>query len=445
MDEYYRAIRLLPAWLAQPLARLPQNTAEKVHELRLRTGCGICLSIAGQQTTLDELPECPQTLRGRTLDALQMDEILYVLCGGSVHTHQAELAQGYLTTASGCRVGVGGRFVLRGPEDVVLQRLLSLNFRIARPICTELPAELCTLLQGHFIGALLVGEPDSGKTTLLRQIARELAAQKRAVAVIDERGELFPPERQNGDALDCISGLPKGRAVQMALRTLAPQVILLDELGDLTEVAALEQGFFSGVEFVASGGRSAKAAGAGFTAAGSTAVSCPAGRTLCTGPDPGDPAASAAMMLHILGALLLPLCGWLAGDAIQARAVQHLAALQKCLALLERIRQEVAFRRADLQQLYAELCREGILESGARCLQEAPPPEGLTREEQQCFRTCMSGLGRAEAQQECEQLDYYRARLQALQQTAEHAARRQAGLPRKLGLAAGMAMALLLI
>ena len=111
------------------------------------------------------------------------------------------------------------------------------------------------------------------------------------------------------------------------------------------------------------------------------------------------------MMLHILGALLLPLCGWLAGDAIQARTVQHLAALQKCLALLERIRQEVAFRRADLQQLYAELCREGILESGARCLQEAPPPEGLTREEQQCFRTCMSGLGRAEARQECEQLE----------------------------------------
>ena len=118
---------------------------------------------------------------------------------------------------------------------------------------------------------------------------------------------------------------------------------------------------------------------------------------------------------------------------------------ERITAHVERIRQEVAFRRSDLQQLYAELCREGILESGARCLQEAPPPEGLTREEQQCFRTCMSGLGRAEAQQECEQLDYYRARLQALQQTAEHAARRQAGLPRKLGLAAGMAMALLLI
>ena len=253
MDEYYRAVRLLPTWLAEPLVRLPLQTAAKVHELRLRTGCGICLSIAGRQTALEELPDCPQALRGIKLNALQMEEIFHTLCSGSVHTHQAELAQGYLTTASGCRVGVGGRYLQRGSEDVVLQQLFSLNFRIARPVCMTLPEELRRLLQGHFIGALLVGDPDSGKTTLLRQIARELAAQKRAVAVIDERGELFPPGRQEKlPALDCISGLPKGRAVQMALRTLAPQVILLDELGDLDEVTALEQGFFSGVEFVAS-------------------------------------------------------------------------------------------------------------------------------------------------------------------------------------------------
>ena len=52
--------------------------------------------------------------------------------------------------------------------------------------------------------------------------------------------------------LERIGGVDKARAVQMALRTLAPQVILLDELGSLEETMALEQGFFSGVDFIAS-------------------------------------------------------------------------------------------------------------------------------------------------------------------------------------------------
>ena len=91
-----------------------------------------------------------------------------------------------------------------------------------------------------------MGEPDSGKTTLLRGVARELAKQNRAVAVIDERREIFPLEESAALPLDILSGIPKGQAVQMALRTLSPQVILLDELGGMDELYALEQGLFSG-------------------------------------------------------------------------------------------------------------------------------------------------------------------------------------------------------
>ena len=98
---------------------------------------------------------------------------------------------------------------------------------------------------------LLMGEPDSGKTTLLRGVARELAKQNRAVAVIDERREIFPSEESAALPLDILSGIPKGQAVQMALRTLSPQIILLDELGGMDELYALEQGLFSGVEFIA--------------------------------------------------------------------------------------------------------------------------------------------------------------------------------------------------
>lgn len=252
MDEYYQAIRALPAWLASPLAQLPVQTAMRIQELRLRTGCAVTFTVQGRQCPASALPGCPPKLAAMRLNALQIEEIFYTLCNGSVHTHERELAEGYLTTAVGNRVGVAGQFVQREGHGITLQKVTSLNLRIARSCVIPLPPALDKLLEQHFTGLLVVGEPGSGKTTLLRTIARTLAERQRLVAVIDERGELFPPEGPL-PPLERIGGVDKAAcAVQMALRTLAPQVILLDELGSLEETMALEQGFFSGVDFIAS-------------------------------------------------------------------------------------------------------------------------------------------------------------------------------------------------
>lgn len=251
MDEYYQAVRALPAWLASLLAQLPVQTAVRIQELRLRTGCAVTFTVQGRQCSASALPGCPPKLAAIRLNALQIEEIFHTLCNGSVHTHERELAEGYLTTAVGNRVGVAGQFVQREGQCIALQKVTSLNLRIARSCVIPLPPALDKLLEQHFTGLLVVGEPGSGKTTLLRTIARTLAERQRLVAVIDERGELFPPEGPL-PPLERIGGVDKARAVQMALRTLAPQVILLDELGSLEETMALEQGFFSGVDFIAS-------------------------------------------------------------------------------------------------------------------------------------------------------------------------------------------------
>lgn len=258
MDEYYHAVGCLPSWLARPLMELPIEQAERIHEIRLRTGCELLVTMDGEPYTLRELAKTipvEKSIISLKLNELQMEEIFYTLCGGSVHSHQSEIAFGYITLPGGCRVGIGGQFLEHPEQGVVLQKLRSLNLRIARQKNIVLPEMLRDILQKPFTGLLIVGEPDSGKTTLLRAIVHALTQQKKLVTVIDERGEIFPEQNrltaQGIEPVDVISGIAKDRAVQMALRTLSPQVILLDELGGMQEVEALEQGLFSGMDFVA--------------------------------------------------------------------------------------------------------------------------------------------------------------------------------------------------
>ena len=198
MDEYYQVVQSLPSWLARPLLDMPSALAPDVQELRLRVGCAPAFTMRGAVCTPQETARELASLQRMLLTPQQMEEILFTLCGGSVHTHQTEIAQGYVTGPSGCRAGLGGRFLQNPEQGVVLQELTSVNLRVAREL---------------FSGSSRRKSP--------------------------------------GEALDVISGIPKGQAVQMALRTLSPQILLLDELGGLDEVTALEQGLFSGVDFIA--------------------------------------------------------------------------------------------------------------------------------------------------------------------------------------------------
>ena len=94
VDEYYRAVRALPTWLAAPLAQLPAQTVVHIQELRLRTGCAVTFTVQGRQCSASALPGCPPILAAMRLDALQIEEIFHTLCNGSVHTHERELSEG---------------------------------------------------------------------------------------------------------------------------------------------------------------------------------------------------------------------------------------------------------------------------------------------------------------------------------------------------------------
>lgn len=153
-------------------------------------------------------------------------------------------------------------------------------------------------------------------------------------------------------------------------------------------------------------------------------------------------------ILHWMGTLLLVACGWCAGEAHRRQVRAHSAALRRTQALLQRIRQEIAYRQVELNRLYRqlwaeELCGPPNAQDGA--FQQMQPPGSFSAEEKACFAECMAGLGRTEAQQECERLDYYIQRFGDFLQAAEQKERESAALDRRVGLAAGAMLALLFL
>lgn len=249
MDEYYTAIRRLPGFLRRPLEDLSPRQAQSIHEIHLRSGRPVVLTCSDGQFCL------PGQGPAQALTHAQLQECFYSLCEHSVHSYEQQLAEGFFTLPGGHRVGVAGLFRRQGQTMKGLSTVTSLNIRIARTATGELPAALRDHLLGPFRGLVLVGPPGSGKTTLLRSVSALLSRAGRKVAVVDERMEIWPCSVGGFAApaplhCDVLSGCEKREGIISALRSLGPQVILCDELGDEADFEAVCAGSKGGVSFV---------------------------------------------------------------------------------------------------------------------------------------------------------------------------------------------------
>lgn len=156
--------------------------------------------------------------------------------------------------------------------------------------------------------------------------------------------------------------------------------------------------------------------------------------------------------LRLAAALLLTAGGFCAGDARRQRLAARRRALEEVIGLLTRLRQEIGYRRADLGPLCRTLAAEygpdsalGRALAGADGFARLAPPAPLEKGEAACFTECFAGLGRSDAGQECARLDYYLARFETFLAGAREEEARSASLDRRLGLAAGAVLGLLIL
>lgn len=242
----------LPLAWVEALSSLPPHEQVGIQEIRLRAGEPITLSYpAGERflcASRSSALHQPDTLICRPE---QLEACFLRFCEESVYAHESELRQGFIAVRGGIRVGVAGTAVLDGDRVRSVRQVTSLCIRLPRRHA-GCSASLLPLIYsaGSVRSTLLIGEPSSGKTSLLRDIASSLAARRVRVTVVDERGEIGGVDGLGG--CDVLCGYPKAVGILQAVRCLAPQVVVFDELGDAAEIAAVCACAHAGVATVAS-------------------------------------------------------------------------------------------------------------------------------------------------------------------------------------------------
>ncbi len=217
------------------------KTLDSVGEIRLRADAASALYLNGERQLL-----LSTVSRGELLKTFEN------LCGGSIYSHVDTLKDGYIALECGVRVGVCARARYDGDRLYSFDEIGSLVFRVqtdTEPECEE----LTSFFQKTQRGMLIFSPPRQGKTYALRALASSLSLGRDApeVVVIDERLEFSSLDRR-ARSLDILSGFKKSDGVKIALRTLSPDIIIMDELSDFDECLKILEFMRGGIRVIAS-------------------------------------------------------------------------------------------------------------------------------------------------------------------------------------------------
>ena len=237
-----------------------------IEEIRLRAGKPIMVQTLGGDCFIDEEGRITNRYGEHLFMVSQEDIIktLELMSENSVYAYNSEIRNGFITLKGGHRVGIVGKAVLESNSVKNIKDISGLNIRISMEFlgCSDEIIKYIVKGENDVYNTLLISPPQCGKTTMLRDVTRLLSDgmdeprfKGLKIGVVDERSELASchkgvPQHNIGIRTDVLDGCPKSIGILMLLRSMSPQVIVTDEIGERGDFDAVMRVVNAGVKLI---------------------------------------------------------------------------------------------------------------------------------------------------------------------------------------------------
>lgn len=252
--KYSEILEFLPKRLRKYLAFV---SLENVEEIRLRRGQPLMIYTNNDVWFVNREGIVNKTLKENvTVNEDDINSALELISGHSLYAVEQSLKRGYITVSGGHRIGICGSVVLKNGRIHTINHINALNYRLSREITGAGDVLINTIVRDNrVLNTLIVSPPGCGKTTLLRDLIRQISQKGFKVSVADERNEISAVH--NGDfgynlgfSCDVLEGASKSDAMSILIRSMSPQVIATDEIGTQKDFEIINKAMHSGVAVI---------------------------------------------------------------------------------------------------------------------------------------------------------------------------------------------------
>lgn len=264
LSRLHTILYVMPDDIHDIISSMPMYILENLEEIRIRETRPLSVTSSGKNYYVDRFGSPQQVAEaGYVITSEHTHRILQLISNYSIYALEDELRNGYITLKGGFRVGLAGQAVINAGRIKTLKHINSFNFRISREIKGVASRIMPFIVEkDEIMHTLIISSPGMGKTTLLRDIARQLSdgfgdLKGVKVSIVDERSEIAGcyrgiPQNDIGYQTDVLDACPKAEGIMMLIRSMSPDVILTDEIGRLEDMLAIEEALNGGVKIITS-------------------------------------------------------------------------------------------------------------------------------------------------------------------------------------------------